>query len=132
MSGTHAGRLTVRRADLAEPVLERLVLALAARVDLPLDRIADAQVVTEALTATASRNSVNGALCIDLAAGPEGVNLSVGPLPTGGAARVVAESEVPGVGVVLERLVNRWDAAALDSDTEMLRLTIGPDATASP
>lgn len=132
MSGTHAGRLTVRRADLAEAVLERLVLALAARVDLPLDRIADAQIVTEALIATASHNSSNGALCIDLAAGPEGVDLSVGPLPTGGAARVVAESEVAGVGVVLDRLVDRWDATPLDSDTEVLRLTIGPGAPTAP
>ena len=126
---THAGSLRVRRADLAEPVLERLVLALAARVDLPVNRIADAQIVTEALMATASRDSVDGTLCVNLGAGPDGVDLSLGPLPTGGAARVVAESELPGVGVVLERLVDHWDAAPLDSRTEVLRLTIGPGAT---
>jgi hypothetical protein len=131
VSSTHAARLRVRRADLAEPVLERLVMALAARVDLPVDRIADAQIVTEALMARAPRNSANGALTIDLAAGPGGVDLSVGPLPTGGAARVVAESEVPGVGVVLDRLVDHWDAAALDAETEVLRLTIGPGAPPS-
>jgi len=132
VSSIHAARLRVRRADLAKPVLERLVMALAARVDLPVDRIADAQIVTEALMATATRDSANGGWTIDLAAGPEGVDISVGPLSTGGAARVIAESEVPGVGVVLDRLVDHWDAAPLDSDTEVLRLKIGPGAPTSP
>jgi len=44
-----AGRLTMRAEDLREPVLERVVAALAARVDLPLDRLSDAQLASSVL-----------------------------------------------------------------------------------
>ena len=57
-----AARLVIRRPDLAQPVLERLVAALAARVDLPLDRLSDGQIASAALVATASRN-IPGASC---------------------------------------------------------------------
>jgi hypothetical protein len=127
----YAGRVRVRRADLGEPVLERLVMALAARVDLSVDRVADAQLVVEALVETISRRSPDGVLDVVLAAGPAGVDLSVGPLPAGGAAQVVADSAVPGVGVVLDRLVDQWGVEPLDAGGEVLRLTIGPGTPAA-
>lgn len=131
MSAAPAARLRVRRSELCEPVLERLVMALAARIDLPIDRIADAQLVVETLVETVSRRTTDGVLDVALAAGPDGVDLSVGPLPAGGAAQVVADSAIPGVGVVLDRLVNRWEVESLDSGDEALRLTIGAGAAAS-
>lgn len=128
MSGRPAGRLRLRRDDLGEPVLERVIGAVAARVDLPVDRLADAQLVSAALVASAFRHSPDGVLCVELEADDGGVELGVGPLAPGAAARVVAESELPGVGVVLQRLVDRWSIDPLDSGDEMLRLRIGAGA----
>lgn len=125
----YAGRVRVRRDDLGEPVLERLVIALAARVDLSVDRIADAQLVIETLVETLRRRG-DGVLDVVLAAGPAGVDLSVGPLPEGSAAQVVADSAVPGVGVVLDRLVDQWGVEPLPDGGETLRLTIGPGTPA--
>lgn len=125
MSG-RAGRLIVRRRALGEAVLERVVAALAARADLPLDRLADAQLAASALAAGAGRHAVGGHLCVDLDAGEGGVALAVGPLRPGAAERVVADSTVPGVGPVLERLVDGWTVQSDGGTGETLLLTIGP------
>lgn len=130
MSGG-AGRLRVRRAPLGRPVLERVVAALAARADLPLDRLADAQLVAAALAAGASRHSVDGDLCVGLGADGDGVELAIGPLPPGAGERVMAESRLPGVGSVLERLVDRWSVER-DGGEETLLLTIGAGGVAGP
>jgi hypothetical protein len=123
-----AAVLRVRRDDLREPVLERVVAALAARVDLPVDRLADAQLVISALV-SASEPVANGVLRVEVAAGEGSVQIAVGPLRPGGPARVVADSNLPGVGTVLERLVDVWTIEPR-GDAEMLRLTIGAGAAA--
>lgn len=125
-----AGRLRVRRRDLREPVLERVVAALAARVDLPIDRVADAQIVAAALVA-ATADQGDDVLSVDLDARDDAVGLAVGPLPAGTAARVVAASRLPGVGVVLERLVDGWSVEE-HGGGETLRLSIGAGATSTP
>ncbi|MGE0028575.1 MAG: hypothetical protein AB7O78_13290 [Thermoleophilia bacterium] len=124
MSRAPAGRLTMRAEDLREPVLERVVAALAARVDLPLDRLADAQLASSVLIRGASRHAVDGVVQVELDIEDGAVGLSLGPLPTGGGSRMV-EEDVPGVGPVLERLVDTWSVEPIDGATETLRLSIG-------
>ena len=97
MSRASAGRLTMRAEDLREPVLERVVAALAARVDLPLDRLSDAQLASSVLIRGANRHAVDGVVRVELDVEDGAVGLSVGPLPAGGGSRMVAE-DVPGVG----------------------------------
>jgi hypothetical protein len=120
-----AGRLRVRSTALTEPVLERVVAALAARADLPLDRLADAQLVASALASGASRQAPDGDLCVGLEASGGIVGLTVGPLVTGGGERVISDSRLPGVGTILERLVDRWAVEQDGEGAEILRLTIG-------
>lgn len=124
MSRAPAGRLTMRAEDLREPVLERVVAALAARVDLPLDRLSDAQLASSVLIRSATRHAVDGVLRVDLDVEDGAVGLSVGPLPAGEGSQMVAE-DVPGVGPVLERLVDGWSVVPIDDRTETLRLSIG-------
>ncbi len=73
-------------------------MALAARVDLSVDRIADAQLVIEALVDTLGRRSPDGVLDVVLAAGPAGVDLSVGPLPPGRPPRWSPTAPFPASG----------------------------------
>lgn len=126
-----AARLLIRRAELSEPVLERVVAALAARVDLPLDRLSDAQIVSGAVAAAASRNLVNGALCVEFDGKPRNVVLRLGPLPSGTAARVVRDSAVPGLGAIVERLVDRYTVERNAGGAETLCLEIGAAAGAA-
>jgi hypothetical protein len=123
-----AGRLTMRAEDLREPVLERVVAALAARVDLPLDRLSDAQLASSVLIRGANRHAVDGVVRVELDVEGGAVGLAIGPLPAGEGSQMVAE-DVPGVGPVLERLVDEWSVEPIDEATETLRLSIGPGAS---
>lgn len=129
---TRAATLRLREASLFEPVLERVVSALAARVDLPLDRLSDAQLVVAALASAARRHAPDGTFCIDLTGAHRTVAISVGPLPPGTAARLVAHSAVPGLGPVVERLADRWSITRDEEGGERLELTIGAGAGVSP
>ena len=129
MTRASAGRLVMRAEDLREPVLERVVAALAARVDLPLDRLSDAQLASSVLIRSANRHAVDGVVRVELDVEDGAVGLSVGPLPTGEGSQMVAE-DVPGVGPVLERLVDEWSVEPIDDDTETLRLSIGAGGAA--
>lgn len=129
MTRAPAGRLRLRAEDLREPVLERVVAALAARVDLPLDRLADAQLASSALVRGASPHAVDGVVCVDLDVEDGALGLTVGPLPRGEGRQLVAES-LPGVGPVLERLVDGWSVEPLGDGAEVLRLSIGAGARA--
>ncbi|WP_217913652.1 hypothetical protein [Miltoncostaea marina] len=130
MSRGSAGRLLLRSHDLRESVLERVVAALAARADLPIDRVADAQLVAAAIVAATADSGVEP-LSVGLDARDDAVGLEVGPLAPGEAARVVADSAVPGVGPVLERLVDGWSVDRCGDGNEVLRLTIGAGAPAT-
>ncbi len=129
MSGG-AGRLCVRSTPLGQPVLERLVAALAARVDLPVDRLADAQLVASAVAASAPRHTDQGLLLVGLDAEGTEVGLAVGPLREGSGEQVINDSRLPGVGTVLERLVDGWSVVT-EGTGETLRLTIGAGTAAA-
>jgi hypothetical protein len=125
VSAAPAARIRVRREDLCEPVLERVVAALGARVDLPLDRMADAQLVAGAVAAAARRHTADGELQVDLDAGQGTLSLTVGALPSGGGGRVMSDTTIPGVGGVLERLVDTWSVEPDGEGRERLVLAIG-------
>jgi hypothetical protein len=126
-----AARLVIRRPELAGPVLERVVAALAARVDLPVDRLSDAQIAAAAAVAAAGPLLTDGPLCVEIEGAPGEITMRLGPLPQGGAARVVEDSAVPGVGAIVERLVDRWSVDP-DGDGERLSLAITAAAGARP
>ncbi len=126
---THrAARLRLRRGDLGGPVLERVVGAIAARADLPLDRLSDAQIVSSALVRAALAHSADDALGVEFGTDGAALDMVVGPLNAGSGARIVADSALPGIGPVLERLVDDWSVDSLDTGDEVLRLRIGAGA----
>jgi hypothetical protein len=123
-----AARLVVRRPELAQPVLERVVAALGAQVDLPLDRLSDAQIASAALVSTVSRTHPGGELRIELEGEPGSVSVRLGPLPDGVGARAVEDSAIPGIGAIVERLVDRWSVEPVDGGERLsLAITDGAD-----
>jgi serine/threonine-protein kinase RsbW len=113
----------VAPAALARSVLPRILSVLAARAHFSTDRISDAQLVADSLAAHAS-----GSLGVDrlsLTAGVKGrsLELCVGPLGAGQANRLILDSDVHGLGPVIEKLTDDRRVAAVGS-AEMLALQL--------
>jgi serine/threonine-protein kinase RsbW len=99
--------MVIGRAELLGPVLARVVGALAARRDLPIDRLSDAVLVTDAIAAAAPGRFADGCVRLDLDDHEEGVELRLGPMEEGAADRVRETLRVPQVGGSLEALADR-------------------------
>ena len=92
-----ATKLTVGAEPLA-PVLARVVGALAARRDVTVDRLSDAVLLTDAISADAPNGFEDGRVRIDLSEEDGGVGLRIGPMRSGAAERLRKGLEVPEVG----------------------------------
>lgn len=97
------------QAPLVAAVLGRMIAILAARANFSLDRLSDAQLVSDAISAHAPAHGRDGVIRIDVDDGDGAMELLVGPLVEEGAERLVRDSEVPGLGLLLEQLVDEVD-----------------------
>ena len=88
------------------PVLRRVVGMLAARADLPIDRLDDAVLVADLIASRAPAHVQNDRVDVALEPGVRALTLRIGPLRTGGAEALVTDAVVPGVGNVIERLAD--------------------------
>jgi serine/threonine-protein kinase RsbW len=125
--------VSVSSGPFVGPVLSRFVGMLAARADLPVDRLDDAVLVADSIAASAPAHSLDGRVSLAVETGDRRLELHVGPLAHGGAKAMLADASVPGVGNVVERLVDEvWvtgegespDAAG--AETLHLRLSFHP------
>jgi serine/threonine-protein kinase RsbW len=98
--------LSVAPIDLAQSVLPRIVSALAARAHFSTDRISDAQLVADALVAYAHGSMSGNHLSIEVSVEPHELELRVAPLRVGRAKRMIGDSEVEGLGSVIEKLAD--------------------------
>lgn len=101
-----ATELTVARAELLEPVLARLVGALAARRDLSIERVSDAVLVTDAIAGAAPGRFADGCVRLGLDESENGLELRLGPMEDGAAGEIRQELELPELGGSLEGLVD--------------------------
>jgi anti-sigma regulatory factor (Ser/Thr protein kinase) len=84
--------------ELVGPVLGRVVAALAARHRITVDRLSDAMLLSDAISARAPEGFTDGHVSLSIADRPEGVELRVGPMRSGAAARLRETFELPEVG----------------------------------
>jgi serine/threonine-protein kinase RsbW len=128
-----AGRteVVIGRAELLGPVLARVVGALAARRDLPVDRLSDAVLVTDAIAAAAPGRFADGCVRLDLDDHDGGVELRLGPMERGAAEGVREELGVPDLGGSLEALA---DGLAVDRslDGDYLVIRFEASSASSP
>jgi len=104
-------------------VLGRTVAMLAARANFSLDRLSDAQLVSDAVAAHALGHAAEGPLRVAVDDAERHLEIWVGPLQTNGGQGVVDASDLPGVGLLLEQLVDDV-AVERDGDLETLVLRI--------
>jgi serine/threonine-protein kinase RsbW len=101
--------------SLARSVLPRLVIALAARAHFSTDRISDAQMLVDALAAHAQTAVSGDKLSVDVTIEPRDLELHISPLEPGRAQRLIGESELSGLGRVIEKLADRHQVAITGS-----------------
>jgi serine/threonine-protein kinase RsbW len=98
--------MRVGHPDLVGPILSRTLGALAARREISVDRLSDAMLLSDAISAGAPRGFEGGRVCLSIADREEGVELRVGPMVGGGGEQLRASLELPEVGGTLETLAD--------------------------
>jgi len=124
---------SVPGVEPAERVLRRLVAVVAAQADMPSDRLMEALLVAELVARYGLRHLIGERVRMLIEPTGEGFELRVGPLEPGGAETVVSETDVPGIGSVVERLSDgvRMEASEVNgAEAEYLVLTMGPSTGA--
>ena len=101
-----ATTVSIASGPLVGPILRRVVGMLAARADLPLDRLDDAVLVADLIAARAPAHSVDHMINVSLDSGDRSLELRVGPLRPGGGKALIVDAAVPGVGNVIEQLAD--------------------------
>jgi serine/threonine-protein kinase RsbW len=107
--------LSLAPVGLARGILPRVVSALAARAHFSTDRISDAQLVADALVAHAQESMSGERLRIEVSVEPRELELCLAPLQVGRAHRLIGDSEVEGLGRVIEKLADRHGVAMTGS-----------------
>jgi hypothetical protein len=115
-------RLAVAAGPLVGPVLRRVVGMLAARADLPLDRLDDAVLVADVIASRASPYSED-LVHVSMQPGERTLWIRVGPLRKGGAEALLGDAAVPDVGSVIGKLADEVHVDA-DGSGEFLRVRL--------
>jgi serine/threonine-protein kinase RsbW len=101
-----ATQVRVRAPDLVGPVLSRALSALAARHEIGVDRISDAMLLSDAISAHAPEGFADGHVSLTIADREDGVELRVGPMLSGAGEQLRGAMELPEVGGSLESLAD--------------------------
>jgi serine/threonine-protein kinase RsbW len=101
-----AAGMSIMPGPLVSAISGRVTAMLAARADFPLDRLADAVLVSDAIAAHAGDYMVHEDVGLAISDEEGSLDFRVGPLREGGAQGLLSELEVPGLGGSLERLVD--------------------------
>jgi len=115
--------LSVCAGALAEPVLGRVVAMLAARAGFSVDRLADAQLVSDAIAAGAPSVTVGRHVHVGLDAPSDTLELRIGPLDPGGGEELVRSSSVAGMPSLLDQLADSVAVEPMEGGEQLL-LTI--------
>lgn len=119
-------RLRLARGPLAGPVLCRVVSMLLTRADWPVDRLHDAMLVCDALSAHAPDYAANGTVAFGLTPQGKELELCVEELRPDGAQGIVRDATLPGVGNVLERIPKSIEIEPATSGSR-LKLLLSPN-----
>jgi serine/threonine-protein kinase RsbW len=123
-----ATELRVGSPELLGPVLSRALTALASRHEITVDRISDAMLLADAISAAAPRGFADGQVRLSIVDRPDGVELRVGPMEDGAAAGLRSSLDLPEVGGSLATLA---DEVRTESDGDGDYLVVGIVTAAS-
>jgi serine/threonine-protein kinase RsbW len=103
----HEVALEFSRGAPVQPVLARVLGAVAARAEFSIDRLSDMQMLGDAISAEAPARAPEGELAVRISDTPGRLELRIGPLSPGGAEQVLEAMEIPGPPIgALRELAN--------------------------
>jgi serine/threonine-protein kinase RsbW len=118
-----ATEIKISPPELIAPVLGRALTALAARHEITVDRISDAMLLSDAISAGAAKAFKDGPVRLKIADRSEGVELRIGPMESGGGERLRASLDLPEMGGSLAALADELRIEK-DSDGDFLVVSI--------
>jgi serine/threonine-protein kinase RsbW len=127
-AGVDATEMRVGPPELVAPILSRVIGALAARHEIGVDRLSDAMLLTDAISAGAPQGFADGKVALTVIDAPGGVELRIGPMVSGGAERLRDSLDLPQVGGSLASLA---DELRIESGDEGDFLVVAIAALAS-
>ncbi|MCW2987324.1 MAG: putative anti-sigma regulatory factor, serine/threonine protein kinase, partial [Solirubrobacterales bacterium] len=98
--------LRVGHPDLVGPILSRALGALAARREVTVDRLSDAMLLSDAISAGAPQGFEDGQVSLSIADREDGIELRVGPMLGGAAERLRVSLDLPELGGSLAALAD--------------------------
>jgi len=101
-----ATEMRIGPPELLGPILSRAFGALAARREITVDRLSDAMLLSDAISANAPHGFSDGHVVLSLADREEGVELRVGPMEVGAATRLRTSLDLPELGGSLAALAD--------------------------
>ncbi len=96
--------LRLANGPLSAPALGRVISMVLTRANCPLDRLDDAMMLCDALSAHAPAHACDEHIAFTMATDSQRIELRVGELAERGANGLLADAAMPGVGNLLERL----------------------------
>ena len=109
----------------AAPVVSRVIGMLASRADLSIDRLADTQLLGDAVAAASPSEFSGGRLSIEILERSGSLQIRVGPLVAGAGQRLLSEMELPGpLRGSLRALATSIDVESADDDTERVVIEV--------
>jgi hypothetical protein len=109
----------------AGTVLSQVIGMLASRADLSIDRLADSQILGDAVSTADTSKLPEGRLEIEISDESGRLEIGVGPLVAGGAERLLKEMELPRpLGGSLQRLASEIRTEDAGDGTERLVILV--------
>jgi serine/threonine-protein kinase RsbW len=108
-------RLRVPAGDLVAPVLSRVIGMFAARADFSVDRLSDAILLSDAISANGPEAFPDGTAQIEIAEADGEFTVRLGPLQSGQGRALVERMRIPELGASLEGLADEMSVEAGDA-----------------
>jgi len=119
-------RINLPAGQLLGPVLSRVISMFAARANLSVDRLSDAVLLSDAISAQGPDGFPEGTARIAVSEQDSAFVVRVGPLAEGGGQRLLDGMRIPGLDASLETIADEVRVESAD-DGETLLLRIGRD-----
>jgi anti-sigma regulatory factor (Ser/Thr protein kinase) len=120
--------VSIGQGELVAPVLGRIVAMLAARAGFSIDRLSDAQLVSDALSAHAPTYVRGDDVRVAFRDADRSLEARVGPLVDGGSDKLLADADLPGIGRLLEQLADEVRTERVNGSGEYLVLKLSESA----
>jgi len=120
--------VSIAQGALVGPVLARVISMLAARAGFSIDRLSDAQLVSDALCAHAPAYLRDDDVRVAFRDGSGMLEARLGPLVDGGGERLLSDADLPGIGRLLDQLADSVSVDRNGDGGEFLTLSFSDGA----